>query len=178
MEINKMTKLNESKTSLPITYLTNFVSRGWGEIGQLKEEIASIKKEFTNTSKIETCVQNLIDAYLVCVGQIEGMLDDKKYLDFPEEAGALKESVEEIKPELTAIDIIKDNVELQIDDEEVILKNEDSELILDVTEEESEILEDEFSDKDLEDDDFEELEDKKEKTKDSFEPFEYFCDFE
>ena len=171
-------KLNESKTSLPITYLTNFVSRGWGEIGNLKEEIQAIKKEFKDIKKIESCINDLIDAYLVCVGKLEGILSAEKYVEFPEEAEALKESIEEIKPELTAIDIIKDNVELQIDDEEVVLKNEDSELILDITDEESEILEDEFSDKDFEEDDFEELEDKKEKTKDSFEPFEYFCDFE
>ena len=84
--------LKESKTQLPITYLTNFVSRGWGEVGNLKEELEAIRHEFKDVKKIEDCVSDLIDAYLICIGTLESMLDDKKYVEFPEE---MKESLTE-----------------------------------------------------------------------------------
>lgn len=187
--------LNESKIQLPITYLTNFVSRGWEEIGMLKEEIEAIKKEFKDVKKIEDCVGDLIDAYLVCVGKIEGILDNKKYIEFPEEPEALKESVqEEIKPDLEAIDIIKSKVALKDEGEDIALVPKDQlddedadKLILEVSEEEQDILESEFNDEYfdyVEKDEGETEEGTKinhepvDKSKDDFEPFEYFCDFD
>lgn len=179
-------KINENKDNLPITYLTTLVSRGWEEVGMLREEIEAVKKEFKNTSAIEECVNNLIDAYLICIGTVEGILDNKKYVKFPEEASALKEAVEEIKPEMEAIDVIKNQVELQVEDDEVSLINKGAEdadkLVLDVSDEEREILESEFEDNEdfeyIADDEVEKNNKSSDNKEKEFEPFEYFCDFE
>lgn len=179
-------KINENKDNLPITYLTTLVSRGWEEVGMLREEIEAVKKEFKNTGAIEECVNNLIDAYLICIGTVEGILDNKKYVKFPEEASALKEAVEEIKPEMEAIDVIKNQVELQVEDDEVSLVNKCAEdadkLVLDVSDEEREILESEFEDNEdfeyIADDEVEKNNKSSDNKEKEFEPFEYFCDFE
>lgn len=179
-------KINENKDNLPITYLTTLVSRGWEEVGMLREEIEAVKKEFKNTGAIEECVNNLIDAYLICIGTVEGILDNKKYVKFPEEASALKEAVEEIKPEMEAIDVIKNQVELQVEDDEVSLINKGAEdadkLVLDVSDEEHEILESEFEDNEdfeyIADDEVEKNNKSSDNKEKEFEPFEYFCDFE
>lgn len=75
------TKLTESKEKLPISFLTDFVSRGWDDIGYLKETIKSISESFSGTKKVEELLQALVDAYLVCIGQLEAHLQAKDYLD-------------------------------------------------------------------------------------------------
>jgi len=81
MEIVKEAKLNESKEKLPISFLTDFVSRGWDDVGYLKETIKSISESFSGTKKVEELLQALVDAYLVCIGQLELHLQQKDYLD-------------------------------------------------------------------------------------------------
>ena len=75
------TKLTESKEKLPISFLTDFVSRGWDDVGYLKETIKSISESFSGTKKVEKLLQALVDAYLVCIGQLEAHLQAKDYLD-------------------------------------------------------------------------------------------------
>ena len=75
------TKLTESKEKLPISFLTDFVSRGWDDVGYLKETIKSISESFSGTKKVEELLQPLVDAYLVCIGQLEAHLQAKDYLD-------------------------------------------------------------------------------------------------
>ncbi len=74
-------KLTESKEKLPISFLTDFVSRGWDDVGYLKETIKSISESFSGTKKVEELLQALVDAYLVCIGQLEAHLQAKDYLD-------------------------------------------------------------------------------------------------
>ena len=141
----------------------------------------AVKKEFKNTSAIEECVNNLIDAYLICIGTVEGILDNKKYVKFPEETSALKEAVEEIKPEMEAIDVIKNQVDLQVEDDEVALISKDIEdvdadkLVLEVSDEEREILESEFEDNEdfeyIADDEVEKDNKSRDKEEKEFEPF-------
>lgn len=98
--------LKESKETLPIAFLTDFISKGWEEVGYLKADIEAIREAYKGTKPIEELIQNLIDAYLVCIGQLEFHLHDNKYLKYPEESGLLKEDLEvktteeviEIKP--------------------------------------------------------------------------------
>ena len=75
------TKLTESKEKLPVSFLTDFVSRGWDDVGYLKETIKSISESFSGTKKVEELLQALVDAYLVCIGQLEAHLQAKDYLD-------------------------------------------------------------------------------------------------
>ena len=76
-----MAELKEAKEKLPISFLTDFVSRGWDDVGYLKETIKSISESFSGTKKVEELLQALVDAYLVCIGQLEAHLQAKDYLD-------------------------------------------------------------------------------------------------
>lgn len=78
--------LKEAKEKLPVSFLTDFISRGWDDVGYLKETIAAIKEVYSGTKEIEDLLQALIDAYLVCIGQMEAHLHDNKYIEFPEES--------------------------------------------------------------------------------------------
>ena len=46
-----MAELKEAKEKLPISFLTDFVSRGWDDVGYLKETIKSISESFSGTKK-------------------------------------------------------------------------------------------------------------------------------
>lgn len=97
--------LKESKEKLPVAFITSFVSEGWEKVGILKEEIEAIKKEFSETTEVEVLIQGLIDAYLVCIGQMEQHLADKKGIEIP--------TVEEVKESLN------EDVTINIDTVEV-----------------------------------------------------------
>ena len=87
--------LKESKETLPIAFLTDFISKGWEEVGYLKADIEAIKEAYKGTKPIEGLIQDLIDAYLVCIGQLEAHLHDNKYLEYPEESGLSGTKLEE-----------------------------------------------------------------------------------
>lgn len=76
--------LNEKKDDLPVEILTNYVSHCWEEVGILKTSIENFKKEFAGTTEFISVLQDLLDAYLICVGRLEKKLDSKKYLDTTE----------------------------------------------------------------------------------------------
>lgn len=78
--------LNEAKEKLPVSFLTDFVSRGWDDVGYLKETVAAIKDIYSGTKEVEEWLNALIDAYLVCIGQMEAHMHDKNYIEFPEES--------------------------------------------------------------------------------------------
>lgn len=104
-----MAELKESKEKLPISFLTDFVSRGWDDVGYLKETIKSISESFSGTKKVEELLQALVDAYLVCIGQLELHLQQKDYLDTE-----LGEKLEESKPltEDVGITVSQDEVKV------------------------------------------------------------------
>lgn len=174
--------LKESKELLPISYITSFISKGWEEVGILKEELKAIKETFKENKKVEDCLNNLIDSYLICIGQMEELLDNKKYLEFPEEKELKEALTEEVKPDLEAIDIIKDKLDIQGDEEtnEIIFSEKDQiedpeaqKLTIEVNDEEFDVISSEIQSE-------EEIEDE-ESTKDKEEvreAFEYYCDFD
>lgn len=81
----KILREEASKEKLPVSFLTDFMSKGWEEVGYLKEAIKAISTDFSETTKVEEIMQDLIDAYLVCIGQIELYLEDKNYVEYPED---------------------------------------------------------------------------------------------
>ena len=105
------TKLTESKEKLPISFLTDFVSRGWDDVGYLKETIKSISESFSGTKKVEELLQALVDAYLVCIGQLEAHLQAKDYLDT------------DLDNKLT------EDVDIHIDGDEVSITNDNGEKV-------------------------------------------------
>lgn len=72
-----------AKETLPISFLTDMISKGWEEVGYLKEAAAAIGAEYTNTEKIEQLMQDLMDAYLVFIGQIELHMHEQDYIEEP-----------------------------------------------------------------------------------------------
>ena len=182
--------LKESKEQLQLSFLTDFVSRGWDNIGMLKQEIAAIKEEFSGTKKVEELLQNLVDAYLICVGQLELHMQNKDYLEFPEEAKeeSLKEdlSLKESEEDATeddkveaeeVLDVLKDKIDIHGEDDMITiaekgqLENPEAPKIeTEVTEDEFDVLAQEFHDA--------EAEEKNDPSDEIKEDFEYFCDFD
>ena len=143
--------LKESKENLPIAFLTDFISKGWEEVGYLKADIEVIRETYKGTKPIEDLIQDLIDAYLVCIGQLEAHLQDKNYLDYPEESGLsgakLEEDLEikvsadkvEIKTEKTTpvevnekddiitigVDKVSEEPQVKVDDSKLAMSDED-----------------------------------------------------
>lgn len=112
-----------AKEKLPVSFLTDFVSRSWEDIGYLKETIRSIGENFSGTKKVEGLLQSLLDAYLVCVGQLELHLADKDYLDIPDEAK------EELKEDLT-ITVSGDQVEIEGNEDTVIAVDDEANRVM------------------------------------------------
>ena len=154
--------LKESKEALPIAFLTDFISKGWEEVGYLKADIEAIKEAYKGTKPIETLIQDLIDAYLVCIGQLEAHLHDKNYLDYPEESGLSGGKLEE---ELE-IKVSADKVEIKTEKTTPVEVNEEEDLIT-IGVDEAEVK---FDDSKLAMSD--------EDVASVNEPFEYFVDFE
>ena len=157
--------INESKKEkLPIDFITQFVSKGWDEVGMLKASKDAIKTTFKETAKVESIIQDLIDSYLVCIGQMELYLDKKDYLDIPE-ASELNEAANETAN--TDEDLkLQEDLELKNSgDFDVEVKQEDNKVKIEIEpkEEEQETEEEE-----------DETEDKEAAKPDAFE---YFMDF-
>ena len=153
--------INESKKEkLPIDFITQFVSKGWDEVGVLKASKDAIKVTFKETTKVESIIQDLIDAYLVCIGQMELYLDKKDYLDIPETSN-LNETVntnEDLK--------LQEDLELKNSGEfNVEVKQEDNKVKIEIEPKEEEKQEAEEATEDT--------------TEETVMPdaFEYFTDF-
>lgn len=69
---------------LPLSFLTDMVSKGWEEVGYLKEASAAIGTEYSNIDKVQSIMQDLIDAYLIFIGQMEAHLHQEDYIEEPE----------------------------------------------------------------------------------------------
>lgn len=154
--------LKESKENLPIAFLTDFISKGWEEVGYLKADIEAIREAYKGTKPIEGLIQDLIDAYLVCIGQLEAHLQDKNYLEYPEDSGLSGDKLEE---ELE-IKVSADKVEIKTEKTTPVEVNEEDDIItIGVAE-----PEEKFDDSKLAMSD--------EQVKRVTEPFEYFVDFD
>lgn len=121
-----MNILKENKEKLPIDFLTQFVSNGWNEVGNLKASIEAIKATFKDTTKVEGILNELVDAYLIAIGQAELYMQDKNYIDQPEEikeslteSAELKEDTEQITEELPDIKTLEMDKEEDIPVEEI-----------------------------------------------------------
>ena len=70
-------KLNESKSKVPTTFLTSYISDAWDKIGYINNDIEAIKKEYSDTKVVVDCLQGIVDSYLVAVGILQAVLDGK-----------------------------------------------------------------------------------------------------
>lgn len=139
--------LKENKEKLPISFLTDFISKSWEEVGYLKADIEAIKQSFKGTKDIEDLIQNLIDAYLVCIGQLESHISDKNYMEYPEESGLtkLEEDFElKVSNEGELVEIKADNLtdyEVKEEENKIVLLADNQEVSEEEIEKESEEVE-------------------------------------
>ena len=160
--------INESKKEkLPIDFITQFVSKGWDEVGMLKASKDAIKTTFKETAKVEGIIQDLIDSYLVCIGQMELYLDKKDYLDIPE-ASELNEAANETANNDEDLKLQEDLELKNSGDFDVEVKQEDNKVKIEIEPKEEE------SETEAEEEEEEETEDKEVTKPDAFE---YFVDF-
>lgn len=99
------------KEELPIDFMTAFISKGWDEIGGLKAQRDAIKQSYKGTAKVEKILQDLIDAYLICVGQMELHLHDKDYIEYPDDANIKIVEEDDKKNEALTEDLVDDEVQ-------------------------------------------------------------------
>ena len=154
--------LKEAKETLPIAFLTDFISKGWEEVGYLKADIEAIKEVYKGTKPIEGLIQDLIDAYLVCIGQLEAHLHDNKYLEYPEESGLSGTKLDE-------------ELELKVAPDQIVIKTEKTTPV-EINEEDDLIII--GVDETAPEAEFEAPETVTTPTKPVEEPFEYFVDFD
>ena len=70
-------KLNESKSKVPTTFLTSYISDGWDKVGYINADIEAIKKEYSDTKPVVDALQGIVDSYLVAIGILQAILDGK-----------------------------------------------------------------------------------------------------
>lgn len=158
--------IKESKEKLPIDFITQFISNGWNEVGNLKASVDAIKKEFSNTKDIEAILQDLSDAYLIAIGQLQKYLQKKEYIDVPNEVKEnLQEDLTEELPDKKILDLEKEEKPV-----EVPAPAEEETLAPELPEEDvkESLTEDVIININTNDD----------KCADEPEVFEYFCDFD
>ena len=116
----KILKENENTNitpveDLPISFITDQISKGWDEVGYLKEAAAAVKADYKGTAPIEQAMQDLMDAYLIFIGQLELHLHKEDYIATTEleadntDAAIIKELPDaEITPEDITIEMDSD----------------------------------------------------------------------
>lgn len=87
--------LKEAKKELlPVEFVANFISQSWDEVANLKASISGLKQSFTGTKEIEKILEDLLDAYLIAIGQLQQSLE-KKDIVIPTIETKLKEELVE-----------------------------------------------------------------------------------
>lgn len=117
----KILKENENTNTasvedLPISFITDQISRGWDEVGYLKEAAAAIKADYKGTAPIEQAMQDLMDAYLIFIGQLELHLHKEDYID-----------TTELGMNNTETALVKDLPDAEVSPEDVTIEIEDDE---------------------------------------------------
>lgn len=96
-----MTQYTEQEQAQLLT-LTSIIAENWSRVTDLKSLIASLTTEAPevdsstfNRDKVVDALQDLVDAYLVCTGQLESALDKADFITDEAEESASKDDVEE-----------------------------------------------------------------------------------
>ena len=117
----KILKENENTNitpveDLPISFITDLISKGWDEVGYLKEATAAIRADYKGTAPIEQAMQDLMDAYLIFIGQLELHLHKEDYIDTTELAVDNTETVP--AKELPDAEITPEDITIEIESDE------------------------------------------------------------
>lgn len=134
-----MTQYTEQEQAQLLT-LTSIIADSWNKVTDLKSLIASLTAEMPeidnnmfNRDKVVDAFQDLIDAYLVCIGQLESALDKADFItdeaeentskdDEEEEDGVEAETEDNSDDTLTAV---ADELDVCVTDDTVIIAKKD-----------------------------------------------------
>lgn len=117
-------KLKESKEKVPATFITSYISDAWDRVGYIKADIEAIKEQYTNTGVVIECLQDILDAYLIAAGRLQAFLDNKNYVNIPDEP--VKESIAESITNEVSEDLNIDTANISIDEIEIEPEIEDA----------------------------------------------------
>lgn len=84
--------------NIPVSFVTDMMSKGWDEVGYLREASAALKETYKDTAAIEEIMQDLMDAYLVFIGQLELYLHNEENIATSTEEITSKESDSKDEP--------------------------------------------------------------------------------
>lgn len=111
-------KINENKKEdMPVSYMADFISRGWQTVGMLQTDVEQLGKTFNKASKTVEIIQDLIDAYLISLGQMQELIGKQTKLDFPPEAKLTAEKSEEKKSIQEDLILINPEIHLDVEPE-------------------------------------------------------------
>lgn len=166
------------KEKLPLEFITATVGKLWDEVGILQAQMKAIKETYSGTAEVDAILQDLLDAYLICTGRLQNQINDKKYLDLPDdkdlaltEAVDLEKDEEEDEGELIPKGLDKEKPNLENVDIDV--KQEDDSIKIEITPSDKDENDDEFDEED-----FGETKPAEKAEAGSGEPFEYFVEFD
>jgi hypothetical protein len=106
-----------AKEPIPVSFVTDMMSKGWDEVGYLKEAAAAIKETYVDTAKVEELMQDLMDAYLVFIGQLELYLDKEADIATSTEKPESEEADEDDKDDDKEDEDKADEEEIKDEDE-------------------------------------------------------------
>lgn len=123
----KILKEDAILEELPISFLTDMISKSWEEVGYLKDASEAIRITYKDTQKIEQLMQDLMDAYLVFIGQIELHMHEQEYINEPINTPAETEEVAKSEEPEEAEEAIAEPEEMKDlhtnEKEEIAIKN-------------------------------------------------------
>ena len=76
-----VTSTDPEKQQLTTELLTSKIANMWTNIGDLQVFIKELRANFDKANRVADILQELLDSYLVCVGQLELHLHENNYLD-------------------------------------------------------------------------------------------------
>ncbi|MBO5423969.1 MAG: hypothetical protein J6A25_00480 [Lachnospiraceae bacterium] len=71
-----ITKLNESKDKLDMNIVASLNAEAWNYLVTLRTQKEGLKKDFKGTNKLIEAMEELEDAHLIYLGQLEAILAD------------------------------------------------------------------------------------------------------
>lgn len=137
-----MTQYTEQEQAQLLT-LTSIIADSWNKVTDLKSLIASLTTEMPevdsdtfNRTKVVDAFQDLVDAYLVCIGQLESALDKADFITDEAEESTSKDDEEEEEGEEgvevetednsdDALAAVADELDVCVTDDTVIIAKKD-----------------------------------------------------
>lgn len=75
----------EKKQKIFIDILTQYLSSWWSTLGNLKQDIDYLPKQFKDTTVFTSILESLLDAYTVAIANTESLIEENFDIDATEQ---------------------------------------------------------------------------------------------